>query len=99
MLRRPSDFVADPEGPRVFVVNAGSDRIEVFREGEFLTAWGEGGEGAGQFRFEGRATVIQGLRTSMTTEAEVVAGGIGRDDRGYIYVADTFNNRIQKFGP
>ena len=99
VLRRPSDFVADPGAPRVFVVNAGADRIEVFGEGEFLTAWGEGGEGAGQFRFAGRAPVIQGLRTSMTTEAEVVAGGIGRDDRGYIYVADTFNNRIQKFGP
>ena len=99
VLRRPSDFVADPGSSRVFVVNAGSDRIEVFREGEYLTAWGEGGEGAGQFRFAGRTTVIRGLRTSMTTEAEVVAGGIGRDDSGYLYVADTFNNRIQKFHP
>ena len=99
VLRRPSDFVADPEGSRVFVVNAGADRIEVFREGEFLTAWGAGGEGAGQFRFAGKAPVIQGLGTSTTTEAEVVAGGIGRDAQGYIYVADTFNNRIQKFRP
>ena len=99
LLRRPSDFAPDPAGSRVFVVNAGADRIEVFREGEFLTAWGEGGEGRGQFRFGGRTRVIEGLRTSRTTEAEVVAGGIGRDAEGYIYVADTFNNRIQKFRP
>ena len=99
LLRRPSDFAPDPAGCRVFVVNAGSDRIEVFQGGEFLTAWGEGGGGRGQFRFGGRTGVIEGLKTSRTTEAEVVAGGIGRDARGYIYVADTFNNRIQKFQP
>jgi sugar lactone lactonase YvrE len=30
---------------------------------------------------------------------EVVAGGIARDHDGFIYVADTFNGRIQKFAP
>ena len=30
---------------------------------------------------------------------QVVAGGITRDAEGYLYVADTFNNRIQKFRP
>ena len=29
----------------------------------------------------------------------VVAGGIARDEEGFIYVADSFNDRIQKFQP
>ena len=81
------------------MVNAGQSRIEVFREGKFLTRWGQQGEGAGHFRFSGSHVVIDDISSGTMTERQVVAGGMARDRRGYIYVADTFNNRIQKFQP
>ena len=31
LLKRPSDFAVDERSDRVFVVNAGHDRIEVFK--------------------------------------------------------------------
>ena len=99
LLRRPSDFVATDAPDRAFVVNAGHSRIEVFREGAYLTRWGAEGSGDGQFRFAGRARVVDDMATGSTREREVVAGGIARDSQGFLYVADTFNHRIQKFQP
>ncbi len=99
LLVRPTDFVVDEISSRAFVVNAGQNRIEVFRDGKFLTHWGRQGEASGQFRFAGTTTVIDDLSTGTTAERQVVAGGIARDLKGYLYVADTFNNRIQKFQP
>ena len=99
LLKRPTDFVVDETASRAFVVNAGQSRIEVFREGKFLTRWGRQGEAAGHFRFSGSHVVIDDISSGTMTERQVVAGGIARDRRGYIYVADTFNNRIQKFQP
>ena len=99
LLRRPTDFVVDQASSRAFVVNAGQSRIEVFRKDRFLTLWGGEGEGPGMFRFAGVATVIEDITTGRTVARRVVAGGIARDREGYVYVADTFNNRIQKFQP
>ena len=99
LLKRPTDFVVDETSSRAFVVNAGQSRIEVFREGKFLTRWGQQGEDAGHFRFSGSHVVIDDISSGTMAERQVVAGGIARDRRGYIYVADTFNNRIQKFQP
>jgi hypothetical protein len=99
LLRRPTDFVIDEASARAFVVNAGQDRIEVFRQGHYLTRWGaEGGE-AGQFRFAGQVEVVADMATGEKAVRAVVAGGIARDGEGFVYVADTFNNRIQKFQP
>ena len=39
------------------------------------------------------------LGGSAPVTKEVVAGGIARDHDGFVYVADTFNGRIQKFAP
>ena len=39
------------------------------------------------------------MATGEKAERNVVAGGIARDGAGFIYVADTFNDRIQKFQP
>ncbi|MFH1569724.1 MAG: hypothetical protein ABIL09_17140 [Gemmatimonadota bacterium] len=99
LLHRPSDFAVAEVPDRVFVVNAGYSRIEVFREGVYLTRWGEEGEGEGAFRFAGTARVIDDMATGTTRERPVVAGGIARDPQGYVYVADTFNHRVQKFQP
>ena len=99
LLSRPSDFAFDERKNRVFVVNAGHGRIEVFRDGEYLTRWASGGEEEPPFRFDGNARVVDDLESGSTTERKVLAGGIALDTEGYIYVADTFNNRIQKFHP
>ena len=98
LLLRPTDFAVDEAADRAFVVNAGHSRIEVFHQGHYLTRWGEEGAGDDQFRFAGRIRVVD-LVTGEVGEREVVAGGIARDAEGFIYVADTFNDRIQKFQP
>ena len=99
LLLRPTDFAVDEAADRAFVVNAGQSRIEVFQRGHYLTRWGEEGAGDDQFRFTGRIQVVVDMATGEANEREVVAGGIARDAEGFIYVADTFNDRIQKFQP
>ncbi|MBT4608723.1 MAG: hypothetical protein HOC05_01700, partial [Gemmatimonadetes bacterium] len=49
--------------------------------------------------FRGKAWVVDDLTSGTRHQREVVAGGIALDQHGSIYVADTFNNRIQKFAP
>ena len=99
LLLRPTDFAVDEAADRAFVVNAGHSRIEVFQRGHYLTRWGEEGAEDDQFRFTGRIQVVVDMATGEEGEREVVAGGIARDAEGFIYVADTFNDRIQKFQP
>lgn len=99
LLLRPTDFAVDEAADRAFVVNAGHSRIEVFQRGVYLTRWGEEGGGDNQFRFTGRLQVVVDMATGEEDKREVVAGGIARDAEGFIYVADTFNDRIQKFQP
>ncbi|MEE2658163.1 MAG: hypothetical protein VX733_06635 [Candidatus Latescibacterota bacterium] len=99
LLHRPSDFAFDNPTNRVFVVNAGRDRIEVFRDQRYLTRWGCNGDGFACFDFSGKMMVLDDVIMGTRREQDVVAGGIARDRQGYVYVADTFNNRIQKFQP
>ncbi|MBI2501607.1 MAG: hypothetical protein HYW07_00035 [Candidatus Latescibacteria bacterium] len=99
LLQRPLDFAVDESSSRAFVVDAGYSCIAVFRHSRFLTSWGKAGHEEGAFRFSGTAEVVEDLLTSATAQRQVVAGGITRDQEGYLYVADTFNNRIQKFQP
>ena len=99
LLHRPSDFAVHEPSNRVFVVNAGYGRIEVFKDNSYLTRWGQAADHERAFAFTGRATVIEDMTLGTTHHREVVAGGIALDRQGYVYVADTFNNRIQKFRP
>ena len=99
VLKRPSDFAVDEGRDCVFIVNAGQSRIEVFHRSQYLTAWGREGEAAGAFRFAGEVDLIEDMATGRIARRRVVAGGITRDQQGFIYVADTFNNRVQKFEP
>jgi hypothetical protein len=99
LLYRPSDFAVDETTDRAFVVNAGRGRIEVFRDGRYLTRWGKRTDGSESFDFTGSLPVIDDMSNGTLRDKEVVAGGIARDAQGYIYVADTFNNRIHKFLP
>ena len=99
LLNRPSDFAVDESTERAFVVNAGRGRIEVFREGRYLTRWGKRTDGTGGFDFSGTVAVIDDMSAGSLRQKEVVAGGIARDAEGYIYVADTFSDRIHKYRP
>lgn len=99
VLKRPADFAVDAAFDRVFILNAGTSRVEVFLRARHLTGWGSEGEGTGQFRFAGELAVLDGLAAGRSVQRRVVGGGIARDAEGNIYVADTFNNRVQKFAP
>ena len=73
------------DSDRLLVVNAGTRRIEVFRDGEYLT------------RFAG--DVEAGPREFFFSDGEVFHGDVALDRAGNVYVADTGNRRVQKFSP
>ena len=57
-------------------------------EGDYITHWGVAGSGEGELDFGAGGSTIDDF-----------AGSIAVDDDGFIYVADVFNQRIQKFAP
>lgn len=87
LLREPGPLAIGPAGS-LWIPDGVYDRFLIFASnGSFLDAWGTPGGGAGEFEF-----------------SDVVYGGIGFgqvafDGAGNLYVADTGNHRIQKFGP
>ncbi len=83
----PLSFDVGPDG-RFYVLDADNARIQVFdREGNYITRWGSKGREPGQFDFGSGGA------------PEDFAGSVAVDDEGFIYVADFFNRRIQKFAP
>ena len=81
----PISFAVDDTG-RFFVLDAGNSRVQVFNGTEYLTKWGSQGSGPGEFQLVGEV-------------GWGPTGGIALDSRGNVYVVDSFNSRIQKFGP
>jgi len=76
---------------RMYVLDAGNHRIVALdAEGQYVTQLGQYGSGPGQFNFGDGLSLILGQHYK---------GSICVDDEGYIYVADVFNKRIQKFAP
>lgn len=75
--------IAVGEDGRIYVVDAGNQRVQIFNaDGEFLSSFGVAGAGPGQFgRFTGGVGGAGGI---------AIAG-----DR--LFVADTWNHRIQAF--
>ncbi|MEW6754875.1 MAG: hypothetical protein AB1505_28420 [Candidatus Latescibacterota bacterium] len=83
----PLSFAADAEG-RLTVLDAGNHRIQVFdAEGRYVTQWGAKGAAAGEFDF------------GSGTSPEDFSGSVSVDSRGYVYVAEALNRRIQVFAP
>ena len=72
----------------VYVTDSGNYRIQKFTsDGVFVTKWGSQGNCVddscnGQFGFDSRLQSLSGVTV---------------DDSGFVYVADTWNHRIQKF--
>ncbi|HET6312254.1 MAG TPA: DUF2298 domain-containing protein, partial [Chloroflexia bacterium] len=81
----PRGIAADAEG-NFYVVDTHNLRIQKFdRDGKFVTMFGSKGNGNGQF-------------LPFSDEAEGTGpGGIAVDAAGNLYVADTWNHRVQKF--
>ena len=83
----PSQPAVDAQGT-LWVPDSRHDRFLLFApDGTFLEAWGTSGSDAGQFRL--------GDPYSPT----IATGAVAFDEAGNIFVADTGNKRIQKFGP
>jgi DNA-binding beta-propeller fold protein YncE len=70
----------------VYVLDSSHNRIEKFdSDGDFITQWGDSGSGLGQFQFG-----------SSQKPSEPPGGGIAIAG-SYVYVADTGNDRIERF--
>lgn len=83
-LNRPRGIAVAPDGS-IYVVDSRNARINVYApDGSFLFFFG--GEGAGP-----------GQLASLSTAGGGGASGIAIDDDGTIFVADTWNHRIQVF--
>ncbi|MEO5951174.1 MAG: flippase activity-associated protein Agl23, partial [Chloroflexia bacterium] len=82
----PRGIATGPDGSFV-VVDTNNNRLEKFdAQGKFMTLIGSGkGEGDGQFK------------PLSDTASGTGAGGVAIDKDGNIYVADTWNHRVQKF--
>ena len=89
-LFRPTGITVDKQG-RVYVVDMGNYRIQVFSsEGEFITQWGSKGVGNGQFG--GNATWQSLFDLEVNGPMDIAVS-----DQGRVYVADTWNRRVQVF--
>ena len=86
----PLSFDAGADG-RAYVLDAANARMQVFEidlpRRQYLTQWGRRGSGPGEFNF--------GAGSSF----EDFSGSVAVDAAGFIYVADPYNQRIQKFAP
>jgi len=86
-MNQPRGIATAPDGS-FYVVDTTNMRVQHFdKDGKFLKAFGSEGTGEGQF---------QGLSISGRVPGTGPAG-IAVDKSGNVYVADTWNHRVQKF--
>src|SRR3954447_25467588 len=104
-LRSPSGVATDAAG-NVYVADTTNNRIQKFdSSGTFLRAWGKDVASAGPGN-TGTGFEVCGAANGDTCQAGATGGlggelnsprGLATDAAGDVYVADTTNNRIQKF--
>jgi DNA-binding beta-propeller fold protein YncE len=83
-LSLPGHLALAPDG-NVWVSDPGHDQFQILSpDGAFLEAWGTSGSGPGQFDFRG---------------AGFPNAAVAFAPDGSFYVADTGNDRVQKFAP
>jgi DNA-binding beta-propeller fold protein YncE len=86
-IEGPLLMAVAPDGT-IWVPDGKSDRIRIFSpDGQQVEVWGSPGTGEGQFDFGPNGFYAYGF------------GSIAFDAAGNIYVLDTLNHRVQKFGP
>jgi uncharacterized protein (TIGR03663 family) len=87
-FNNPRNIAIGPDGS-VYVADGGNHRIQKFTaDGEYVTAWGHACR-----MYEGQA----GCQSADGAGGLYDPWGIAVDQDGYVYVADTWNHRIQKF--
>lgn len=101
----PLGVSVSEEAGDVYIADRNNNRVDEFdAEGKFILAWGWGvGDGATEALQTCTAECFQGLRGSGSGEFKANEG-IAVDNsvslsRGDVYVVDTANHRVQKFGP
>jgi 6-bladed beta-propeller len=81
---QPGGLATDFKTGRLYVADTGNNRIQVFDEnGAFVKAFGKNGSGPGQFE-EPRSIAVDNSASPAN---------------GDVYVVDSGNSRIQRFGP
>jgi streptogramin lyase len=90
-LRLPTGLALDRTG-RLFVVDAGNDRVRAITGTGGAASWGSYGQAPGQFRFREATDSVEPFAVSV-----VLGGGLAADPDGHLYVADPLNGRVQKF--
>ncbi len=106
----PAGAAVDQETGDVYVTDRNNNRIDKFQgEGAFLLAWGWGvADGATNALqqctltcFGGTGAPFEGSGTGQFTRAEgnAVDNDLLSPSHGDVYVVDTSNRRVQKFGP
>jgi tripartite motif-containing protein 71 len=90
--------VAVDSGGQVYVADAFNNRIQKFDSaGTWQRAWGNGVSGGGGFEVCTFAVSCVSGTPGVLGGEMVNPQGVAADSGGRVYVADTFNNRIQRF--
>ncbi len=105
MGTRPGDlehphYVAVSNTNRVVVSDSNNHRIQIFDvNGKVISTFGEEGTGKGQFKFPrcdyDTCLVFVDQSFSNSDPVSCSRRGVAVDEQGYIFVADSGNNRIQ----
>jgi sugar lactone lactonase YvrE len=91
----PGHLAIDPHG-NLWVTDGPRGGFQIFSpDGQFLETWGAPGSGDGQFALDAGGSLASGGASG----GGLTTGAAAFDSAGNLYVADTGNHRVQKFGP